>query len=47
MAPTFAHIVLEDEVVRSADLRFADAGASESVTTQGLIRRLSQGETRG
>lgn len=40
-APTFAELVIDNQVLVRADLRFYDPAGSESVTTQGLIRRLS------
>jgi hypothetical protein len=46
-APTFAQIELEGQVLLSADLRFADLGASESVTTAGFLKRLAAKDAYG
>jgi UDP-2,3-diacylglucosamine pyrophosphatase LpxH len=44
--PTFARIEVDGDAIRSADVYFADGGADERVTTEGLRRRLSREVSR-
>jgi UDP-2,3-diacylglucosamine pyrophosphatase LpxH len=46
LIPTFAQIELDAQVVERAEVRFADEGGSQLVTTEGILSRLAESGSR-